>query len=189
MHTSNRTTLRIRNFGIVAALFLACAGTAQAATVYKCRDADGKVAYQDRACASSQTASQIELLPAPPVAPSPDYGRAERERPSRKAVAARASGKARNEVVSYECRAANGEVFYRHGGCPKTVSAKANASGGKRSRGAASQTHAVSAEALARADVCRRMAAAGAIGRSGHERDDTVSSYERNLGRDPCRRF
>jgi len=37
--------------------------------------------------------------------------------------------------------------------------------------------------------VCRRLARAGSIGRAGHERDEIVSTYDRNLGRDPCRRY
>jgi len=28
---------------------------------------------------------------------------------------------------------------------------------------------------------------AGAISRAGHEHDEDVSTYDRNLGRDPCR--
>jgi hypothetical protein len=191
MPTSSRFANRHRNFRILAMLLglAGIAGSAQAEAVFKCRSADGHVAYQDRACAASQTASRIEILPAPPVTASPEYGVGHSSH-ARSAPRGRSASKARAEAVSYECRAANGEVFYRHGGCPKSVTAKArDASGGKPPRGAASQTSAVSAAPLARGDVCRRMAASGSIGRAGHERDDTVSSYERNLGRDPCRRF
>jgi hypothetical protein len=95
------------------------------------------------------------------------------------------------EVVSYECRAANGELFYRHGACPKQITAKSKSSGGNaRKRGASdTQTYAVSAQPLARGEVCRQMARAGSIGRAGHERDESVSTYDKNLGRDPCRRY
>jgi len=193
MHTSSRRTARHRNFGILAALFFGFASvatSAQAESVFKCRSAHGHVAYQDHACAASQIASQIGIAPAPPAASSPDYGTD--SRPTRRAAKQQSRGgaKARSEVVSYECRAANGEVFYRHGSCPKTVTAKArDGSGAKRSRGAASQAFAVTAAPLPRGDVCRRLAAGGSIGRAGHERDEAVSSYERNLGRDPCRRY
>ena len=42
---------------------------------------------------------------------------------------------------------------------------------------------------LPRGEACRRMAAAGSIGRAGHARDESVSTYDRNLGRDPCRYY
>ncbi|MGH8172496.1 MAG: hypothetical protein ACREPX_05075 [Rhodanobacteraceae bacterium] len=94
-------------------------------------------------------------------------------------------------MVSYECRAANGELFYRHGACPKQISAKSSATGASaRTRGASdTQSYSVSAQALPRGEVCRQIARAGSIGRGGHERDENVSTYERNLGRDPCRRY
>lgn len=182
-------TRRLRSFRLAAAMLLVgCAG-AHAESVYKCLGAGGRVAYQDHACAATERASQVEILPAPPVAPSPDYGVGSNDRPRRSVPSSRGA-KPRAEVVSYECRASNGEIFYRHGSCPKTVTAKSGAkAGGKRSKGAASETYAVTAEALPRGDACRRMASAGSVGRAGRDRDDTVSSYERNLGRDPCRRF
>jgi hypothetical protein len=45
----------------------------------------------------------------------------------------------------------------------------------------------VTAIALPRDEACRRMAAAGSIGRAGREHDERVSTYDRNAGRDPCR--
>jgi hypothetical protein len=47
----------------------------------------------------------------------------------------------------------------------------------------------VRSQALPRGEVCRRIAAAGSIGRAGHARDESVSTYDRNLGRDPCRYY
>jgi hypothetical protein len=101
------------------------------------------------------------------------------------------SAKTKAEVVSYECRAGNGELFYRHGACPKQITAKPKTSGGSARKRDASdaQTYAVTAQPLARGEVCRQMARAGSIGRAGHERDDSVPTYDKNLGRDPCRRY
>jgi uncharacterized protein DUF4124 len=171
-----------------AALF-AASRIAHAESVYKCRAADGAIAYQDRACASSAAESHVEIAAAPPVAPSPDYGRDTHEArrtmhgaaSPRVAALPRATTHERRESVSYECRAGNGELFYRHGGCPGRITADAGS--GKRGRGSASSTYAVTSQALPRG----RIAAAGSIGRAGHARDESVSTYDRNLGRDPCR--
>ena len=95
----------------------------------------------------------------------------------------------RREIVSYECRAANGEVFYRHGSCPHQITADGAGTASRKRSGGGSSSVSVTAEALPRGEVCRRMAAAGSIGRAGHERDENVSTYDRNLGRDPCRYF
>lgn len=167
-----------------------------AESVYKCRGADGLVAFQDHACIKAQVETQVEIEPPPPVVPSPDYGR-----DSRVARGVRTGGGAQTlrqrtartsvELVSYECRAANGELFYRHGACPKQITAKPKTSTtSSRKRGASdAQTYAVAAQPMSRGEVCRQMARAGSIGRAGHERDESVSTYDKNLGRDPCRRY
>ena len=162
---------------------------AHAASVYKCRSADGAIAYQDHACANGSAASEVEIAPPPPVAPSLDYGRDTHvaRRSAHGDSPSHATMRARRETVSYECRAANGELFYRHGTCPGRITADAGS--GKRGRGGASSSFAVTSEALPRGEVCRRIAAAGSIGRAGHVRDENVSTYDRNLGRDPCRYY
>jgi hypothetical protein len=170
--------------------FLAFAALgAHAASVYECRGADGAIAFQDHACAAGFAESKVEIAPPPPAAPSPDYGRDAREarRSAHASSHASAPARARREAVSYECRAANGELFYRHGACPGRITAEAT--GGKRGRSGASSAFAVTSVALPRGEVCRRIAAAGSIGRAGHARDESVSTYERNLGRDPCRYY
>ena len=179
----------------ILGVLLACAAlgasarVAHAESVYKCRNADGTIAFQDRACVAGAAESQVEIAPAPPPAPSPDYGRDTRDarRSAHTASSSRSPTRERREVVSYECRAANGELFYRHGACPGRITADAGT--GKRGRGSASTAFAVTSEALPRGEVCRRMAAAGSIGRAGHARDESVSTYDRNLGRDPCRYY
>jgi hypothetical protein len=170
-----------------AAALCATARAAHAASVYKCRTADHAVAYQDHACAGGAAESNIEIAPPPPAAPSPDYGRDTHEahRSTHASTPQRSATHERREAVSYECRAADGELFYRHDRCPGRVTADAGS--GKRGRGSASSTYAVTSQALPRGEVCRRIAAAGSIGRAGHARDESVSTYDRNLGRDPCR--
>jgi len=191
-------TFRISVAAVTVAWLSMCAivPSVHAEAVYKCSGADGSVAFQDRPCRKTQAESQVEIAPAPAPAPSPEYRLASRSArgagagaPAR--TSRQANARAAVEVLSYECRAANGELFYRHGACPNQITAKARASNGasRKRSGAEAQTYAVSAQALSRKDVCRRIASAGSIGRAGRERDESVSTYERNLGRDPCRRF
>lgn len=174
---------------MMCAASLGFAHLAHAGSVYKCRSADDLIAFQDHPCSGTQAESRVELQPAPPVSASPDYGLASREEgAARTHGLPKVRGQSRDlrEPMSYECRAADGEVFYRHGACPKQIgNGGANAKGRSRS-GDTAQTFAVSGQALPRSEACRRMAGAG---RSGHERDDHVSTYDRNLGRDPCRYF
>lgn len=174
--------------GVVMLLFVVVQ-TVQAGPIYKCRDAEGHIAYQDRACANTQRESQVEVAPAPPAAPSPEYRVPSGETPTRRAGGRRGTGAGSNHeatVMSYECRADNGEVFYRHSACPRSIrTSAANRSDGKRGAGSAE----VTASTLPRSEVCKRLAAAGSAGRAGHERDQRVSTYERNQDRDPCRAF
>jgi len=151
---------------------------AHAAEVYRCEAADGHVAFQDRPCEDGRQ-TRVGFAPAPPPSPPPDYGITDSK--PRPGVRQRAAPHAREEPRSWECRAANGEVFYRHGSCPRSITA---ASGRMHGKGG---NVAVSAVALPRAEACRRLAAAGSAGRAGRERDERVSTYERNAGRDPCR--
>lgn len=161
----------------VIGLLYGVAPCARAASAYRCHGPDGVVAYQDRPCEAAQRETRVELAPEPPPAPSPDYGVA----PARRAAVKHAPSRspARRQAPSHECRSDDGEVFYRHGACPKSIRA------GK--AGGAAAGVAVSAVELSRAEACRRIAAAGSVGRRGRDRDERVSTYERNAGRDPCR--
>jgi len=173
------------SLGIVLAAigFCAFAKSAQAESVFRCRGADGAIAFQDRPCANANAQSIVEIAPAPPVQPSPDYGVVRVREP--RVAQARSSTRAPREAVSFACHAADGETFYRHGSCPKQIAIAG--SSGRRKSGAASKTIGVTAEAMPRAEVCRELSRGGSIGRAGHEHDESMSSYDRNLGRDPCR--
>ena len=171
---------------ICAGLF-GFAHAAHADSVYKCRSADDLIAFQDHPCLGTQSELRVEMQPAPPVTASPDYGHVSRQEDAPRMHGLprmRTQSADRREPTSYECRAANGDVFYRHGTCPKQITDGGASTKGRTRSGTTAQTFAVSGQALPRSEACRRMANTG---RSGHERDDRVSTYDRNLGRDPCR--
>ena len=189
-----RTRPLRRRHGLLI-LLLALAGAAQGAPVYKCIAPGAPVAYQDTPGAETQRAQPVELAPEPAWQPSPQYAVANAEpSPARAGRHATPHGRARGSDLSFECRAADGQVFYRHSGCPRSVAAAAagsahargTRSGGTRASNASSSLP-VSASRIARSDACREIERAGAIGRSGHENDERVTTYERDLGRDPCR--
>ncbi|MBX3687978.1 DUF4124 domain-containing protein [Dokdonella sp.] len=154
-------------------LALAATMPLHAQSVVRCVDARGAIAYQDRPCRSDQTQRDVVIEAAPPFQPSPEYAT---PLPRQRRAAPHPARRPREtEPRSFECRAINGEVFYRHDRCPTSI---------RGTRGAPA-IH-VRASEVSRTEACRRIEHPA---RSGHERDDRVSTYERNLGRDPCRRF
>jgi hypothetical protein len=175
-------------------LLLGMAGGVRAASVYKCTGTQGEVAYQSQPCPEGQQARAIEIAPAPVFTPSPHYAidHDETARSTRTATRSRAVERREAVPVSYECRAADGQLFYRHGSCPHSIpAAHAHGAGvsthGKGAGRGSSATVSVSAQRIAREDACHEIQRAGAAGRAGHEHDEVVSTYEHNLGRDPCR--
>lgn len=162
------------------------AGNARASSVIKCVGADGSVAFQATPCASGQRQTDIMLASPPPVEPSPVYAldppmRA-RAAPSRRSVA-------RKPPMSWECRAADGQVFYRHKRCPASVPTDGHgesrrgqpfAQRGNRVRVNVNQVQ------LPREEACRHIHSGGSTARRGHDFDEQVSSYDRNQGRDRC---
>jgi hypothetical protein len=174
--------------------------------VYKCVDANGHVAYQDHACAQSSHQSEVAILPPPAHATvsgdenaRPKRAKAEKAGPKPRSRSSKKrdpehAGPGERAVVSFECHAANGEVFYRHSACPTSIAGTPAAPHGRnrgasRGRGKGAESLPVTATEMPRADACRQLARAGSIGRAGHERDETVSTYDRNAGRDPCRYY
>lgn len=175
---------------LLVLLLLTLANGARAASVYKCVGTDGSIAYQGLPCAQPQQTRVIELDAAPAYQASPRYAV---ERPLEQARGAAPRRQARylrsDEPSSYECRAADGQVFYRHGACPHSIAAERVTTASSRRGGtrASAGTVAVSSRRVSRDEACAQIHAAGAIGRAGREHDEDVSTYERNLGRDPCR--
>lgn len=173
-------TLKLHEWLAILALLFVCNGV-RATTVYKCTDADGGVSYQSAACASSQHASAIELAPVPAAAPSPQYAiDPVRAMPTQRRDVRVARTKTE---MANECRTSDGDVFYRLGKCPHSVSEKTEDHRGK------SATHSVSVSShpVTRAMACSEMSRAGAAGRKGRDYDETISTYDRNLGKDPCK--
>lgn len=181
---------------------------AHAAAIYKCVDARGNLAFQDMPCATPGGQQQLTTVGQPLIdaaAPPPSVdpaatGSSSRRTGARSARApapARPSGSRKKSAAefSWECRAANGEVFYRHARCPSTVAGDGvvreryvehrNGPRTRTDRGAWGRVP-VHGTKITRAAACRRMDAASTAGRDGHLRDQRVSTYDRLMGRDPC---
>ncbi|HEU4665206.1 MAG TPA: DUF4124 domain-containing protein [Dokdonella sp.] len=179
-----------------AAVLLLLAAVAHADSVYRCRNARGDVAYQDHACAAGEKQAKVVLdpLPAPAPAAAHEHAHPRDTHARRRAQPIARTGRrsrgaaAARITMSWECRAADGEVFYRHGACPKSIAPSHGVSvGGRRGGSKGAGAIGVTASPLPRAEACRRLEHPG--GRDGREHDETVSTYERNAGRDPCRRY
>jgi len=172
-----------------ALLLLSLAAGVRAESVYKCTDAAGAVAYQSQPCASSQQARVIEIARAPAQGAAPTYAVRARVR-DESSRSVRPAPRAAPREMAFECRAGDGRVFYRIGNCPHSVVADATSAMPK-SRGSGARNNGstvqVAARRIPREDACREIHRAGAIGRNGHEYDEHVSTYEHNLGHDPCR--
>jgi hypothetical protein len=166
----------------LAGLFLfGLAFGVRAGSAYKCVDATGAVTFQDRSCAAAQAQSEVEIDPAPAHAAPPQYAV---ETHAQRANYRESRSQPRSERGSaYECRAGDGRVFYRLGACPRSLAAEGGAA---RSKSRSGNSVSVSGHAIARDEACAQMRRAGSIGRGGHEFDEQVSTYDKNLGRDPC---
>ncbi len=166
------------------------AARAQAGTVYRCSGDRGSTLYQDRPCAAATDQSVVALAPAPAYAQSPHYA-LEREEtaktashaPRPRTASRRASPAAES---SYECRTADGQVFYRHSACPHSVPAIDHGNAPHRGRSTAAKSVAVTSTRISREDACYELRRGGAAGRSGRQHDQDVSTYDKNLGRDLC---
>lgn len=183
-HVSAHRTLRFHEWLALLAMMLLCTGV-RATSVYRCTDSDGGVAYQSTACADAQHASVIDIAPAQPLAPSPTYA-VDTKAPARVTPERHAMHASQRKVeMAYECRASDGDVFYRLGHCPRSLAAP---SGNRRgSAGHSSKAVTVTGHPVPRAEACSEMRRAGAIGRKGHEYDEAISTYDRNIGNDPCK--
>ncbi len=188
--TSGRT-LRWYEWLTFLLLFALVAGV-RADPVYKCTDAQGDVAFQSQPCSAAQREGALDIPPAPAYSASPEYAlthdAGDHAAHSTRNDVMRASHSARSAVAeSYECRAADGQVFYRHSACPHSIAAAQGGSTKQHGHTGAKKTVSVSSYRVTREEACSQMRRAGAAGRSGREHDEDVSTYDKNLGRDPCR--
>jgi hypothetical protein len=162
----------------------------RAGSVYKCIDAGGAVTFQDRPCAAAANQSVVAPAPAPAWSASPEHS-VDRESAARGARRPRRAATPRRSDApgsSYECRTADGQVFYRHSACPRSVAAIEQRNTAQRaSKKAANKSVAVTATRISREEACYELRRAAAAGRLGRNHDQDVSTYDKNLGRDPCR--
>lgn len=192
MFDPHRMPRPLRWYEWLAILLIAgYAARAHAAQIFRCTDVRGAVTFQDRACAASADQAAIALAPVPRYAASPEYA-VRRDTPPRTAARPRRTGAASHREApagagSFECRAADGQVFYRHSACPRSVAALDQPGRVRRGRAAATKSVAVTATRIPREAAGYELRRAGAASRRGRDHDEDVSTYDKNLGRDPCR--
>jgi hypothetical protein len=180
-----------------AVLLWACTSGAHAASIYKCVGTRGQIAFRDTPCATPARQQKLDVAAQPLIDPGAPR-LATTTHPSRPRTRTRHAAvprRSRKQPMSWECRAADGEVFYRHARCPSAVPgdgvvrsryAEMMASQHTRSRHDAWGRVRVHGKKIPRAEACRRIRSPSAAGRDGHQRDETVSTYDRLTGHDPC---
>ncbi len=167
------------SFAVLLALSLPLAQT----PVFRCTGRAGAVSYQDVPCARDESAVELELAPVPDYVPPASVDapgtEADRRAEPRRLPPPPLPPK---QPRSWRCIADNGEVFYRHDGCPTTLSivvldpyAQAYANTG---------LVYVDSIPIRRSEACAAIAAGG---RFGSDRDQRAAPYEKLTGRDLCR--
>jgi len=183
----------------LALLLWCCTGAAHAATIYKCVGAHGRTTYQDTPCPAATRGTRLDVHGQPRIDPSapvvrvvPTSKRPRAQSPRRRTPKRTRQRKA---AMSWACRAADGEVFYRHTRCPGSIPGdgvvredytQRMARDYPRGHHDAWSRVRVHGVRISRAEACRRIHSPGAAGRDGHDRDATVSTYDHLMGRDPC---
>lgn len=150
--------------------------------VFRCTSAMGEVSYQDVPCARDEASVEMELAPVPDYVPQPrvDAPDIEADPPTEKPPSFPPLPP--DEPRSWRCIADNGEVFYRHDGCPAALSIV--------TLDPHAQAYANTAVVFVESIPIRRREACAFIdagGRFGAERDQRASPYEKLTGRDLCR--
>ena len=193
-----RCRARLAHAGCFLLLWAAAAG-AHAASVYRCVDAHSHLTFQDTPCAAQARQRKLDVQPQPLIgAPGEHAARATAATHKRSTARSRKSSTRTARVkpeTSWKCSAADGEVFYRHTHCPGSVPGDGVMRSGYAEKLSSSRTRnrqgawgrvPVHGKKITRAEACRRIHSAGAAGRDGHARDETVSTYDHLMGRDPC---
>lgn len=180
-------------------MLLMMAAGAHAATVYRCTDHAGRVAYQDNPCAALTRQHAINLSPQPLIGNTPmrihDTTAQPRHRAPTRSRPRRVRARRTKPATAWECRAANGEVFYRFKRCPGSVpgdgvvrndDAQSDSGSRARSRHNAWSRVRVHGVKVTKAEACQRIHSVVASSRDGYLRDASVSTYDHLMGRDPC---
>lgn len=180
----------------IVAMLLAWPVITAAATVYKCAGRDGAVIFSQTPCGSD--AQEIELQdsgpPAPPSAPQgatpkPQTDQALEPAPvgSDNTPPPQPATQTHAGPVAYRCFTPDGMTFYRHAHCPKFVAVTIHGRAGRfqtSSHGYAP----VEEQTVGLRTACNAIYASDAEHRFGSGYDQRYSIYERNAGRDPCRK-
>lgn len=181
-------------YAACAVLLGSIATCVHAAPVYRCVDPNGRLTFRDIACPARAHQTKLEVSGQPLIDPHasrsvPSHSPRTSSRAHTR-VRSRAARK-RKTPMSWECRAADGEVFYRHSRCPGSIPGDGVVRidwSGKRKRQPRNAWARIKVHGtrIPRAEACRRIASPHAIGRDGHRRDQAVEVYDHLLGRDPC---
>lgn len=164
--------------------------------VYKCVGSDGRLSYQARPCVQGQSQSTVTIhkAPSPPpmptTKPNPPAPRSLRLEPAPRVAVPRPQPPPK-PATSYKCTVQDGMVFYRHGGCPADIATSTTVLT-DRVRNTIEYrpyTLRVTGEAVPRAEACAAINKLTTSSRNGYKLDDRVSTYDKNLGRDPCREY
>jgi hypothetical protein len=181
----------VRGLLCAIAVFAISADGAVARDMYVCEGANGTKVFSESPCGTGSKA--VRMREAPTVGDSPAIREAAAQALKEREAAAKAAAEAANrprEVFvaptpeAYQCRVANGEVFYQHSRCPANVTVLTTSWLG--SRAITNEAFApVEAVPVSKSYACTQIRAGGGP-EGGHRRDEWYSSYDRRQRLDPC---
>lgn len=178
--------------------WLLLGASAHAASLYRCVGAHGETAYRDTPCPATAHQHKVAVDPQPLIgAPGEHAARIAATPPKRATPRRRRSHRVRasKPQMWWECRADDGEVFYRHARCPSSVPGDGTVRAAYMEPPADGRRHRIKTAwdrvrvhgvKVPKTEACHRIHAVAASSRDGYRRDDTVSVYDRLMGRDPC---
>lgn len=173
----------------LACLLLAIPGVS-AAAVYKCVDSKGVATFTEKPCAPDAEPLKIrdDYLGGSPIPVEPTPKPREDETPVQSPTVIRVQMTQRSrDLVSYKCSTPDGVVFYRHSECPRNIAVFSPGTVG--GMAASIRVYApVEQVEVSRKFACTQIYGPDAEKRSGRHEDEKYSTYDRNLGRDPCRK-
>jgi len=172
---------------ILFALYFTVLESSAQQTVYRCVEEDGSTTFSDQPCSEDPDVLHIEEShnPAPPRQYLPRASTANNDDTGR-ANSSPAPPSSR-QAISYRCSIDTGEVWYLHSPCPSRVTIR-EIEDLEFEEGWAEVSREVTVDQteVSRSSACSQIYAVG-TSRRGSDRDESYTTYERNMGRDPCR--